>query len=241
MNKTLLLCGTAGSGKTTVARHLAIALKHFGYDVLLVDADLSTPKLCHHFNIPLVKRTIQDVLLGKLPLTSALYQAPSGIKLLLAGLAENPTPLPHPATLLPQLSTLADIVIIDTPSRDLRFYPLGTETILVTTPDFPSILDTKKLTRQTTVNGIILNRAHHDHLEITPSNARDIIGKKILGTIPEEPRMRETIRNGYSLLELYPDNPATASINQIAANLMNLEYHPPRKSTPLLVKLGILP
>jgi len=58
VSEAFLISGNAGQGKSTVAVNLASALKNFGFDVLVVDGDLKTPKLGHQFGIPLAEKTI---------------------------------------------------------------------------------------------------------------------------------------------------------------------------------------
>ncbi len=238
MNKVILVSGNAGQGKTTVAKNIAFALRNFGFDVLLVDGDMKTPKLGHHVGTPLANKTIQDVLLGLRPLKDAVYQRPSGLKLLLSGLSE--VKVPHPSKLLPELKRLADIVIVDVPTWDNQWYETKCETIIVTQPDFPSALDAKKLCKYANVTGIIINRLHGDGIDLSPGNVQEIFGKQILGVIPSEPAMREALRHGYSIIEFHPELKASISLKQIAARLMNLDYQSPVRPVSLLARLGLI-
>jgi len=236
-NKVFLVSGNAGQGKTTVAKNLAFALRNFGFDVLLVDADTKTPKLGHHVGMPLAYKTIQDVLLGLRPLKDAVYTRPSGLKLLMSSLAE--INVPHPSKLLPELRRLANIVIIDVPTNDQKWYDTKCETLLITQPDFPSILDVQKLCKKANVHSVIINRAHEDGIDLSPENIQQLLTKPILGIIPEEKAMREALRHGYSIIEFHPELEASIVLKQIAARLMNLEYSAGTRAVSLLTKLGL--
>jgi MinD-like ATPase involved in chromosome partitioning or flagellar assembly len=238
-NKTFLVSGNAGQGKTTIAKNLAFALRQFGFDVLLVDSDLKTPKMGHHVGMPLVNNTIQDVLLGRTSLKSAICRKPSGLRLLLSGLTEVNTP--HPSTLLSQLKRLAQVVIIDVPTGDSKWYETNADTLLVTQPDFPSVLDVKKLFKHVNLHSVIINRAHNDGVDLSAGNIHEIIPKPFLGVVPEEPSMREALRHGYSIVEFHPELKASIILKQMAAKLMNLEYNSPLRKVSLLVKLGLAP
>jgi MinD-like ATPase involved in chromosome partitioning or flagellar assembly len=238
VNKVFLISGNAGQGKTTIAKNLAFCLRNFGFDVLLVDGDLKTPKLCHHVGMPLANHTIQDVLLGARSLKDAIYQRPSGIKLLLSGL--NFVDVSHPSILLPQLKKLADVVIIDVPTLDVKWYDTKCETILVTQPDFPSVLEVQKLSKLCNVHSIIINRMHDDGVDLSPDNVMQVVHKPLLGVIPAEPLMREALRHGYPLVEFHPELQASNSLKQIAAKLMNLEYTSPVRAVSILAKLGLV-
>jgi septum site-determining protein MinD len=222
MSKVFLISGNAGQGKTTLAKNLAFSLRNFGYDVLLVDADLKTPKLGHHVGMPLAGRTIQDVLLGYRKLEDCLYRTPAGTKLLLSNLEE--VKCPHPVQLLPQLRKIADIVIIDVPSHDQEWYDTKCETILLTQPDFPSVLELNKLSKNIKVKGVIVNKTHDEGHDLSIGNINEILPFPILGVIPDEPLMREALRHGYSLVEFHPELKTSTIIKQIAAKLMNIEY-----------------
>lgn len=95
MSKTFLVTGNGGQGKTTIASNLAIALRTLGCDVLLVDANMVTPKLCYHCQV-FPQLTIQDVLLKRCTVREALYQGPSGLKILFSNL--GPSKTPHAST-----------------------------------------------------------------------------------------------------------------------------------------------
>lgn len=237
MNKVFLVSGNAGQGKTTIAKNLAFSLKHFGFDVLLVDADIKTPKLCHHVGLPLVDRSIQEVLLGVRKLEDAVYHSRSGLKLLLSSLSL--VDVPHPSVLLPRLQKLADIVIIDVPTHDKKWYETNCDMLLVTQPDFPSVMEIEKLSRGSKVYGLVINRMHADNVDLSGGNISQLLSLPVLGIIPEEPIMREALRHGYSLVEYHPELIASNVLKQIAAKLMNLEYQSPVQEVSLFTRLGL--
>jgi len=239
VNKVFLVSGNAGQGKTTIAKNLAFALRHFGFEILLVDADLQTPKLGHHVGMPLVQNTIQTVLRGYVPLKDAIYRSASGLKLLLSSLAEMETP--HPSTLLPELRKQADVVIIDVPTNDQKWYATKCKTILVTQPDFPSVLEAQKSSKNANVHGIIINRFHDDGVDLSLGNMQQLLSNPIIGMIPEEAGMREALRHGYSIVEFHSEYDASMVLKQIAAKLMNLEYQAPLREVSFLSKLGLMP
>jgi len=236
MSEVFLVSGNAGQGKTTTAKNLAFALREFGYDVLLVDGDPNTPKVCYHVGLPLADRIIQEVLLGKCSMNQAIYQKPSGLKVILS---KHIPGAPHPAKLLPELRKSAHIVIIDVPTADSVWYATGCKTILVSYPDFPSVAEASRLTRSANVQGIILNRSYGAGADLSPGNIQEFTGLPVKGIIPDEPHCREALKHGHSILEFYPDATASITFKMIAAKLMNVEYVPPRRKAPLFAKLGL--
>jgi len=237
VNKVFLVSGNAGQGKTTIAKNLAVALRGFGFDVLLVDSDLRTPRLGHHVGTPLAGRTIQEVLLGVRKLEDAVYCCPSGLKLLLSSIGA--VDVPHPSVLLPKLKAIADVIIVDVPTFDKKWYDTGCDLLLVTHSDFPSVLDIKKLSKFGKVHGIVVNQFHDDGLGLSGINIEKLISLPVFGVVPYEPCFREALHHGYSLVEFHPDLSAAVVLKQIAAKLMNLEYSSPVQPASLLAKLGL--
>ncbi len=234
-----MITGNAGQGKTTVAKNIAFALRSFGFDVLLVDSDLKTPKLGYHVGMPLVEKTIQDVLIGVRPVGDAVYVRPSGVKLLLSSL--NSDVKAHPSSLLPDLQKLADVIVVDVPTYDNVWYATGHKTVLVTQPDLPSVFDVQKLSKSVNYFGVIVNRWHDDGIDLSAGNIGELISLPILGVIPAEAHMREALRHGYSVIEFHPELRASIELKSIAAKLMNLEYKSPLRASSFLAKLGLLP
>lgn len=238
MSNVILITGNSGQGKTTFAANLAHALRINGNEVLLVDADSNTPKLCYHFQI-LPQRTIQDVLLNRYTIKEALYQHPDGLKILFSSLATIKAP--HPSKLLQEFKKTANIIIIDVPTNDTAWYESGEPTILVSQPDFPSIMETQKLRKKIlNVQGLVINRANNDKYELSPQNINQLTNLQIIGTIPEEKCMREALKLGYTLIESHPESRTTTIIKQIAAKTTNQEYKEPEPAG-ILKKLGLIP
>jgi succinoglycan biosynthesis transport protein ExoP len=129
--RTLLVASAApGDGKTTIARHLAVAAARMGSRVLLLEADLRRPTLAQQLGIP-AGRGLSDVLIGAVPLTDAIQtmeleaasnDRPKGhaFDVLVAGAALPPNPgelieSRAMGVLLEQTRSIYDLVVIDTP------------------------------------------------------------------------------------------------------------------------------
>src|SRR3990167_3100878 len=79
--------GKGGVGKTTTAINLAAALNSFGKDVIIVDANLTTPNVGLHFGAPIVPVSLNHVLLGKAKISDAIYEHESGTKIVPSSLS----------------------------------------------------------------------------------------------------------------------------------------------------------
>ncbi|CUU33969.1 MAG: polysaccharide biosynthesis tyrosine autokinase [Armatimonadetes bacterium] len=111
----------ADVGRTTVAYNLALTLVRDGARVVLIDADMRNPNLHRLVRADVNHPGLADILLGKVSLEQAVQQtAIEGLVFIGAGTPpDNPVRLlrsPQMHELLQKLKSVADFVIIDTPS-----------------------------------------------------------------------------------------------------------------------------
>lgn len=121
LRSVIVASPTQGDGRTTVSTNLALALARAGRDVVLVDADMRRPRVASELGAEV--RIGLDAVLGEgRPPHEALVdvEAEGGRLRILA----NGSPVLDPSTLLDsatmrsvldELSTSADVVLIDTP------------------------------------------------------------------------------------------------------------------------------
>jgi capsular exopolysaccharide synthesis family protein len=110
----------ANEGKSKVAANLAAAIAGLGLRVLLIDADLRVPYQHHFWHLPLTKG-LSELIAGKskFKFQQILWTVMENLDVLTAG--SRPTnPLsalesPQMKSLIQQVSSLYDFVIIDTP------------------------------------------------------------------------------------------------------------------------------
>lgn len=223
MSEFLIVGGNAGQGKSTFALNCALALREFGFDVLLVDGDFKTPRIGHYVGVPFPQKTLQMAARNQCSVKSAVYEMPSGVKLLLSGLADPQSP--HPSVLKGELSKLAQIVIVDSSPHDGKWFSCG-NVVFVTADDFPAIMDVRRLSKNVKSKGVVLSRSVVDKFGLSERNVSEFLGMSVLGSIPFEPKMRECLYEGHALLEIYPECKTSACLRSVAAKLMNLEYLP---------------
>ena len=108
-----------GVGKTTSAINLSAALNFFGKDVILLDANLTTPNVGIYLGVPIAPVTLHDVLRGKNEISEAVFMHKNGIRIVPASIALKDTKKLDSTKLPNHVSELygnADYVIIDGPA-----------------------------------------------------------------------------------------------------------------------------
>ncbi|HLE29276.1 MAG TPA: response regulator [Anaerolineales bacterium] len=145
-----------GSGKTTVATNMAIALQGDDSKVVVVDANTQFGDIGVFFNLK-GKHNIANLTqaaedeLNEEYIQSVLVAHPTGVKVLLGVPTPEDSELVTAATLKKVLDTLADFfnyVIVDMASAlrdtELAVFDASDRIVLIATPDIPSLANAKK-------------------------------------------------------------------------------------------------
>src|SRR3989344_2697570 len=137
--------GKGGVGKTTTAINLAAALNAFGKEVIIVDANLTTPNVGLHFGAPIVPVNLNHVLLGKAKIADAIYEHESGTKIIPSSLSVKELRNINHSKLKDigkKLKRLADIIIYDSAAglgeEAIAAMEAADELIIVTNPEIPA-------------------------------------------------------------------------------------------------------
>ena len=116
----LVASSLPSEGKSTVVSNLAVAFRHSGKRVLVIDGDLRRPTIYGIFNLPKGERGLSNVLSDpNIGLTDVIKTTDMGVDVIVSG----PTP-PNPAELLgsPRMKSILeeakatyDVVFVDSP------------------------------------------------------------------------------------------------------------------------------
>ncbi len=226
--------GKGGVGKTTTAINLGAALNAFGKEVIILDANLTTPNVGLHFGAPLVPISLNHVLSGRAKIVDAIYEHESGIKIIPSSLSVRELrKIDH--TKLKEvgkkLRKMADYIIYDSAAglgeEAIAAMEAADELVIVTNPEIPAVTDalkTSKVIEQLgkSVRGVIVTRVRGVKTEMPVANVREMLELPILGVVPEDDKIQEALVLKDALVHTRPRSKAARAYRTIAAKLIGM-------------------
>jgi septum site-determining protein MinD len=237
MKKIIVISsGKCGVGKTTTAVNLGAAINYFGEDVLVIDGNLSTPNIGIHLGSPDVPISLNDIISGDSPAEDAVYEHESGMKVLPASISIKDSQKIDFSDLKnykKDFKGLADYIIVDGAAglgdEAMSAVALADEIIIVTNPEMPAITDALKLIKlaeqmKKPIKGIIVTRVKRNSIELSPDTVRDMLEAPILGMIPEDQHVQESIAMKDAVVHTHPKSNASRAYKEIASKIIDKDY-----------------
>ena len=224
--------GKGGVGKTTSAINIGAALNYFGKEVVIVDANLTTPNVGLHLGAPIVPVNLNHVLNGKAKVIDAVYEHESGTKVIPSSLSIKDLRNLNSKGLKEvgrRLKKMADFVILDAAAglgeEAIAAFDAADEIILVTNPEIPAVTDALKASKLAEqmgkrVEGVIITRVNGRRSQMPIANIQDMLELPILGIIPEDDNISKAIVMKDALVHTHPKSKASRAYRKLAAKLI---------------------
>lgn len=250
MSKLIVITsGKGGVGKTTTAINLGAAINFFKKDVLVIDANLSTPNIGVHLNSPEVPINLNHVLLRKAEAFEAVYEHKSGMKIMPASLSMKELKKIKPERtkdFKSEFKKIADYIIVDCAAglgnEAVSIMDMADEIIIVTNPEMPAITDALKTIKlaedmRKKVLGIIVTRVKKNKIELSPETVKDMLEVPILGMIPEDINISKALNYKEAVVNLYPKSKSSRAYKEIVARILEIDYDSEKEKERLIEKI----
>ena len=235
--------GKGGVGKTTITANLALALKELGKKVTVVDCNLSTPHLAYYLGMTSYKYTLNDALLDKVDIISAVHNY-DGMRFVPASLNLDDLLSLDLSKLKKNLKKLVvpdkvDFILLDSAPglgrEALLALDASDEVIFVTTPFAPMINDVvrcRELLRGMKGGrniSVVLNMVTYGSNELLPKAVSEMTGLPVIGEVPFDRNILDSLVLKTPVLINKPDSLASLGVKKIAAFLTDSPYQEPNK------------
>lgn len=232
----VILSGKGGVGKTTSAINIGSSINSLGKEVVVVDANLTTPNIGLHLGSPIVPITINDVLNNKAKPEEAIYEHESGTKIMPASLSIseikkiNYNRLPD---VTKRLRKISDHVILDSSAglgeESRAAIKAADEVIIVTNPEMSAVTDALKAIKvaesmKKEVIGVIITRHTGNRLDMEIDTIKDMLEVPIIGIVPEDMAIKESQHAKNAVIYTHPKSKSSKAYHKTSKRILGPEY-----------------
>ena len=231
-----VISGKGGVGKTTVAANLgAVLASKFKKDVVIVDCNLSTSHLSVSLGMYYYPITLNNILRGEKNIEEAMYDHPSGMKIIPASVHLKEMMGIDIIKLKDHIKKLdgkVDIVILDAPPglgrEAYAAMHASDEIIFVTNPNMPATADVIKCNEVIKEIGkkpigLVLNMVDRKKYELTKKEIELITELDVISIIPTDRNVHESLAKKMPVVLYKPKSPSSKEFTRLAAWLLGIK------------------
>ncbi len=232
-----IVSGKGGVGKTVTALNIGLALQQFGESVVVADADITASNLGMHLGYYSFPNSIQEALKGNIDIDKALFMHHTGLNVVPAAIDLKSLD----ASVMRLRSVLQhlpyDYVILDAPpgldSESINVINACDSLIIVTQPEIPTVTNAVKVVRvaedlKKNIIGVVITRMGESKYNLSPEEVEMMLEAPIIGIIPEDETIKESIFNKTPVVAHSPYSDAAIEYKKLAAKLIGKTYEPPK-------------
>ena len=235
--------GKGGVGKTNVSLNTSISLAKLGKRVLVLDADLGLANVDVMLGLR-VQRNLSHVLSGECELDDIIIKGPAGINIIPASSGTQSmvdlTPSEHAGLIraFSDMQTQFDILIVDTAAgisdMVLSFCRASHDVLLVVCDEPTSITDCYALMKLLSRDHGIFKFKVVANMLRCPNEGQQLFAKlstvtdrfldvalELVAEIPFDENIRKAVRKQQSIVEAFPDSPASLGFKSLAKSIVN--------------------
>ena len=230
MGKAICISGSKGGiGKTTTSINLALSLFNKKENVILVDANFTSPNVGIYLGHPVTPKSIHEVLSNKIKIEEAMYLHRSGLKIVPGNISLSSLENVNPSRLKTQVSRLKkdyDWVIIDSAAglgrESMSALEACDEVLVVLNPELPSVTDALKTIRITQelnkeIAGIVLTRKRKKY-DMSIKEIESMLELPVISVIPEDDYVRKAQSRRDAVTNLFPK--VSKSYNRLSSYML---------------------
>ena len=204
-----------GTGKTTIALNLGLALHQLNHKVLVLDSDFTQTNMLDHLDISNMPVSIAQVLNDEAHINDAVYRHITGLRILPSAIHDYGKFSYHYQDLLADY----DYIILDTPVQSLNAELVlknADEALIVHSPEYSSkkVLDAiSTLSRLKIMNlGIVLNK-------FSENSTNELFGYPVIEKIPLHKNITRSYQLKNPVVHTHPGSSVSKKFQRIAKKL----------------------
>lgn len=224
--------GKGGTGKSSVALNLGIALAANGRKTTVVDGDVTMASLGVMLGLKRSPITIHNALMGEASVSEAIYDGPKGVKIVPAGLSlERIKRLDFEKfkTIVSELQQENEFVIVDcAPGLEkdaMACLTSAHEVLMVLNPEPASLADALKVKALAEKNGVklaglVTNMRMGEKAEIRNEELEKLFSCRVVASIPFDPNVKKAAATQHAAFVKYPESAFVQGISEATTFLL---------------------